>query len=190
MSLPVSLSSSRIAILFHAGQSAADQLALKLARSLKAKDVDIDGKSFVGVSFTDKQLDIAHSILKIVKSKKSTQVFFRGELEPDLNKVLQVLSCYSLSLKAKNPAKYCHQSFEIEQRTSSIGLKIKVAGGREPFVIPESNIARKGEYGIQVPCRLIYDHVSFRSRSRDHASDLIESEAVKRRCEICPNWRG
>jgi hypothetical protein len=189
MALPAKLQSSRLAIVFSLGKSSGDQLAFTLSRPLKPVITKVGKTEFVAVSFTESQFERAFAILKAVASKKTTQVFNEGKLESSPAKVLKVLECYITSLKSKNQDRYCRQSFAIEERKSSVSLTISVLKRRGAFAIPDANIARKGDHRLETPCRLVHNLVSFRATSKEHAAELSESEAIKTRCEICPNYK-
>lgn len=136
------------------------------------------GEIFLGFDASKAQVDLFLMAIPIVTKWDGTVFFSKGEIETKPWKLMDVLSCYKSSLRAKSASKHCQVPLTtiLSKRNRSIEISVKT---KTNFIPEQSNIQSAKKIKM-IPCRmLIYDIV-------DGSDEEIIYLSNKTRCAACP----
>lgn len=128
----------------------------------------------------------AMSLLRFVTEWSGTQLFASGKL---INSPYIVLECYQQSLSCDDWRSFCISvvsdiaNDEVKNKSLEIKIRILREDAKPDIVEPEKK--------YYFPCKLIDSYNQRASLSLLHPSSLqdqIQSIAVQRKCDWCPNF--
>jgi hypothetical protein len=156
-------------------------------------ETEIDGTlyHFSGFDMSSGQVQIALSMLQYLSGIKGMQVYAKGKLCSDTNKVYQVLNCSLEASACDDSRAHCHvvkRQDEIFQgepvKTQGFGISMSIS---ELFGDAKSQEAAPPLYIF--PCRFLLLY-GFKIQ-RHHPSteqNQIQAGAIQRGCDYCPHF--
>lgn len=202
LNIPAVASKYHFAILFAHSRSPSMPMAVAAARNAKFfREFEQDGHKYYLACFdrTANQMKVFNILLKLTYSRKSTQVFFGGDLEEKPAQVFEISSCFVKSLRSRSAKRYC--GFLADDPDAppdyTTALTINFTGFGSRFNGPApANIKkygapkrRKKKTKYLLPCKYAASGMDLKPGTIEEMKDQLHDRAIENRCVICPNYK-